>query len=172
MEGLLFRNREHWLAELAGRTDVAREAPVGDGKDDRFHRGFAVSAKMTAADFLEHGAALFAATPLEALQLEEFLIVNRTLEPTPADYPARVLESPLLERLRRLDLSWNGLGPEQAALIAASPRLRNLAIEAKGVTAAWVLALAERPTLRLCSLDLRASNSATRAQSRWRRGRG
>jgi hypothetical protein len=133
VESLLFRNRERWLAEL---PESAREAPTFE-EDARFQRGFAVSAKMTAADFLEQGDALFAATPLEALQLEELLVGPNTQRyrqdvsfasilkrpppapPAPADHTAQVLEAPLLERLRRLDLRFNNLGPEHAALIAA-----------------------------------------------------
>ena len=78
-------------------------------------RGFVYSARMAAIDFLDHGETLFARAPLTRLRLTRVDAVA-----------TRLFASPLLVKLRGLDLSRNHLDDEHVRVLAASRHLRTL----------------------------------------------
>jgi uncharacterized protein (TIGR02996 family) len=87
----------------------ARDEPV------RFRRGFAAWTSTTATRFLRHGEKLFAAAPIEGLQLRGL-----------ADLVPEVFASPLLARLHELDLNNNVLSGADVEALCASRSLGGL----------------------------------------------
>jgi uncharacterized protein (TIGR02996 family) len=81
----------------------------------RFLRGFVEQVRMTARDFLAHGAEVYARAPILHLDLVELAPLAR-----------EVFGSPLLGRIHSLRLTRNKLDDAAAESLAASPHLGNL----------------------------------------------
>jgi len=114
----------------------------------RFYRGFVGHVTLSARDFLERGARLYGLAPITEVALRGGVRENLDA----------IAASPLLARLRALDLAGQGIGDAGVARLAVSPHLRNLLainLEQNRLTANGVRALAESrgvPRLRLAGL--------------------
>jgi uncharacterized protein (TIGR02996 family) len=106
---LSLQHGPRWLADLPTLEGVewARE----------FVRGFVERARVaTAGAFRRHAEAMFAAIPLVSLGIR-FTQPGERWD---------LIDLPFLERLRELDLGFNGLAPEGVQLLVDSPRLVRL----------------------------------------------
>ena len=101
---LLTRNRAAWTAHLAGLVETVD-----------FRRGVPDSASVDAATFLERGEELFARLRVRRLSLRDA-----------APVMTKLAASPLLARVRELDLCNCDLGNGGVNLLARSPFLENL----------------------------------------------
>jgi uncharacterized protein (TIGR02996 family) len=111
-----------------------------------FRRGALAWAEFTLKDFLAHGQAVLDLTPVRRFRLHE------------AGDLGSLAASPLLARVRRLDLSVNGLDDRALAALGASPhlgRLEALALGENDFTTAGLARLLAAPSLgNLAKLDL------------------
>jgi uncharacterized protein (TIGR02996 family) len=107
---------EAWYAELPTLRGI---------KWTDFRRGFVESANVQVANsFLNAQEQIFAAAPINSLTFQ--LVKPQELE--------EVLASPLLRRLRKLNLSGNHIGDDGVELVAACPYLTGLkALELRNV---------------------------------------
>jgi uncharacterized protein (TIGR02996 family) len=179
VERLLAKNKEKWLAPLAGITTEVE-----------FARGFPDGITLSAEDFARKGEAAFAAAPtLRGLRVHPSIDGWDEMLTAPALGRARALDatnhrlgperirvlarSPLIGGLHRLGLGLNGVG-EAAHDIAGSPHLASL--RTLGLTACQVgnegVAAVLRGTFQagLRSLHLRANDvtdAAVAALARW-----
>lgn len=101
---LLAANRAEWTAHLAGLVESVD-----------FRRGVPDAASVDAATFLARGDELFRRLRVRRLSLRDA-----------APVMAKVFASPLLARVRELDLCNCDLGREGMGLLARSPFLQNL----------------------------------------------
>jgi uncharacterized protein (TIGR02996 family) len=101
------------LIEQHGAAWAASVAPLVSGY--RFHRGFVAEVTLTARDFLAHAPRLFAAAPIQHLNLRRV-----------AGDAAALFASPHLARIRSLELNQCGLDDDAMRLLAASPHLGEL----------------------------------------------
>jgi uncharacterized protein (TIGR02996 family) len=142
---LLARNRAAWTAHLAGLVV---------GVD--FRRGIPDSVTVDAGTFLERGEELFARLRVRRLRLLDAAAVL-----------PKLTASPLLDRVRELDLCGADLGNDGLRLLSASPHLKNLEaldLGFNGLSDAGVLALARASNLpNLCSLALNDNEGVTDA---------
>ena len=139
---LLDKHKDAWIAPLA---EVRGLKHVG------LMRGFPEWVRMAARDFLEQGERLYALAPIRHLTLED-------VQP----HARELFESPLLARIRSLDLRRKQLGDEGVRLLAASPHLRGLRwldVAGNGIGQAGLEALASSPNLA----DLRVLEFADNA---------
>ncbi len=113
----------------------------------RFYRGFVGHVTLSGRDFLERGARLYASEPITEVALRGGV----------RDLLDEIFASPLLGRLRALDLGGQGIGDAGAARLAASPHVGNLMavnLDGNRLTIAGLRALASSdtlPRLRLAS---------------------
>ncbi len=138
----LRKREEHLLAAHGqGWAGIARTAT----EEYTFRRGYVEEVRLTAAQFLAHGDALFATHPIRRIRFSGPL--------TP-----RVLASPLLARLSGLDLTGLRLGDAALRTILASPHLAGLTwleLDRCGLSDRGALDLAASPLLaRLTHLGL------------------
>lgn len=103
---LLAANRERWTEHL---RDLVLEAD--------FRRGVLDAVAVDAAAFLAKGEELFRRVAVRRVRLRDLTAVLEEL-----------LASPLLARVRELDLCDNALGNEGVRLAASSPHLRELEV--------------------------------------------
>jgi uncharacterized protein (TIGR02996 family) len=103
---LLDKHRDAWTKDVVAVPGVHWAA---------IRRGFPEHVEMSAADFLAHGDQLFARAPIRHLDLSEV-------------YPhaSSLFQSPLLRRIRSLNLRGTGLGDYDARALAASPHVDQL----------------------------------------------
>ncbi len=101
---LLTQNRAEWTAHLAGLVETVD-----------FRRGVPDSASVNAATFLERGEELFTRLRIRRLSLRDA-----------APVMAKLAASPLLARVRELDLCNCDLGNSGVNVLARSPFLENL----------------------------------------------
>jgi uncharacterized protein (TIGR02996 family) len=101
---LLARREMEWTGELK------KLVPAGV-----FRRGFVERVTLSARQFLEQGEQLFALAPIREVQLRDV-----------GDYLTPLFASPLLARLRGLDLSCRVLGERAIARLCDSPHLEGL----------------------------------------------
>lgn len=78
-------------------------------------RGLVALVELDGRTFLDHGAEIFACAPIQHLNLVETRPVFEA-----------IVDSPWLARVQTLDLTRNGLGDREAALLARSPAVRRL----------------------------------------------
>jgi uncharacterized protein (TIGR02996 family) len=123
-------HRDRWTAHLAGLgTDVTAD----------FDRGIPDAVSIDAADFLANGAELFRSGPVRKVQLRD---AARVLP--------QLVNSPLLARVRDLDLCGRDLGNGGVNLLVRSPHLagvRALDLGFNGLDDAGVRLLAKASTL-------------------------
>ena len=120
----------------------------------RFRRGFVEDVTLSADEFLERAAALYAVAPVLTVRLTQ---ATECIE--------ALMASSFLERLRALDLSHNKLRDHDAAIIASSPyigRLRWLDLSGNKIGESGIDALARAtrvalPELRYLGLWLNAA---------------
>jgi uncharacterized protein (TIGR02996 family) len=143
------RRREAALQSAHGRAWKS-ELPRLEGVRWRpyFHRGFLDAVDVSSwTAFTLYAQDAFAAAPLRGLLIRR---LNRPL--------ADILASPLLGRLRELDLRYGGIGPAGAAALADAAvlgRYTGLGLTRNGLGDGGVAALAGSPHLgRLRSLGL------------------
>ncbi len=154
---LLARHRNAWARELPEGITLDLLRPAGP-----FVRGLVDAVECTAETYIRGGLGFRHPIRSARLMLTEgvgdpgYDLRPDGLEaagPLPFE---RVVESPVAERLTGLDLRYQGLTPEQAAMIAASTHfrgLRELNLAANLIEAAGLKALAESARLpRLESL--------------------
>jgi uncharacterized protein (TIGR02996 family) len=103
---LLKKHKDAWAKDLAGVRGV---------KWIGFERGFPEHVHMSARDFVDHGAGLFARARIRHLDL---------LEVKP--HAAELFRSPLLGRIHTLWLWRADVGDDEVLALAASPHLGNL----------------------------------------------
>jgi uncharacterized protein (TIGR02996 family) len=101
---LLTRNRAAWTAHLAGLVEAVD-----------FRRGIPDSASVDAVTFLERGDELFRRLRVRRLGLRDAAAVL-----------PKLAASPLLARVRELDLCNCDLGPRGVEVLAKSPHLQSL----------------------------------------------
>jgi uncharacterized protein (TIGR02996 family) len=130
-----------------------------------FARGFVTRARVqSAALFLQHAAALFAAAPVQWVRIKDAI--------TPQD-AVGLAASPHLAGLRSLLLHNNAHGDDIFGPLANArlPRLEELWLSGNGITELGVAELADRDVLgTLTVLDLRddsLNDGSIRALSRW-----
>lgn len=120
----LSRNDVRSYTLFAGRADEglrkyavewALPCTALGGTHARFHRGFVELVRMPAPLFLRNGEALLATAPIRHLELSDVVPVAREL-----------FESPLLGRIRSLELERTGITDNEIRLIAQSTQLRSL----------------------------------------------
>jgi hypothetical protein len=114
----------------------------------RFYRGFTGHVTLSARDFLDRGERLYALAPITEVALRGGV----------REHLDAVAASPLLARLRAIDLAGQGIGDAGAARLASSPHLGNLIalnLEQNRLTANGVRALAAGalPRLRIAGLS-------------------
>lgn len=124
-------------------------APVSQWTSNQeFHRGFVECVRLSAVDFLTHGATLFATAPIRHVDLTDVRDVDESL-----------FDSPLLANLHSLRLDGGGLHDLHLQLLAVSAsvgQLRWLSADDNHFTAAAYAALAsstELPRLRWASFS-------------------
>jgi uncharacterized protein (TIGR02996 family) len=103
---LLEKHKDAWAKDVASIPGVRW---VG------FERGFPEHVHMSARDFLDHGAELFALAPIRHLDLLEPKLVA-----------AELFQSPLLARIHTLRMWRAELGDGEMSTLGASPCLANL----------------------------------------------
>jgi uncharacterized protein (TIGR02996 family) len=103
---LLEKHRDAWAKDAASVPGVKW---VG------FERGFPEHVRMSACDFLDHGAELFARAPIRHLDLVEA-----------RPHAARLFQSELLARIHTLRLWRSELEDGEVRALCASPHLANL----------------------------------------------
>jgi uncharacterized protein (TIGR02996 family) len=110
---LLKKYRARWLEPLKKQLPAALYLRVSRGV---FRRGFVEQVNLTPGLFLDWGEKLFGLQPITHLRLREVFL----------DRP-RILTSPLLARLRSLDLSREPVRVRGCDLLAGCPHLAGLA---------------------------------------------
>lgn len=135
---LLDRHHDDWL----GPVSLAR-------RHCRFERGFLDQVDLDAGSFLRHGEALFAHAPIRRLAFTDLRSSLQTQQ---------VIDSPLLDRVERLDLDHSGIGTwDLIKLFQVRPlsRLRSLSLNGVPVGHAGLQAVLRHPvSLRLRELEL------------------
>lgn len=127
---LLDEHKDAWVKPIASMQGVKW---VG------LMRGFPEYLRMSARDFLDHGARLHALAPIRHLSLDDVKPHAREL-----------FGSPLLARIRTLSLRKQQLGDEEARLLAGSQHVRSLRwldLAANAIGHAGLEALASSPNL-------------------------
>ncbi len=140
IDELLAAHDADWVAPLRERV-VAWE----------FARGFVEWVSLTGRQLLDGGQEVFRLAPL--LRRLTLLADGRQA--------AALAESPLLERVTRLEMRGRDLGDAGAAALAASPHLgglRELILHHCGVQTAGAVALARAPLTALTWLNLGAND--------------
>ena len=131
------RERERQLAEANEVRWAADLTPLVT--DWAFRGGVIDSVSVDAAQFLAHGAAIFALAPIRKVRLLP-----------PSEHLAEVVQSSILLHVRELDLTENSLGDRGPALLARSPHLGQLVALDLGFTdlgAVGLKILADSPAL-------------------------
>lgn len=145
---LLKRHKAVWLAPF---LPFARE--------DSFERGFVQALEVPARAFLGRAEAWFAETPLTRVKVTE--LHTWSAAAGHVSHVAELLSSPLLGRVRALDLEGRGLTAADLAPFAAQPDLsglRELALAYNGLRSEGATLLASMPQLaHLEVLDLRSN---------------
>jgi carbon storage regulator CsrA len=141
-QALLARHAKAWREHL---PPILRSEP--------FERGFVETARLTVAEFLDHAATIFAATPLRRLVIRAPSVFD-----VPGSSLAALVASPYLARLSGLDLVGLALGDDEVSHLAASPHLAGLStldLAHNQIGEAGARALAASPHLAdLLYLDL------------------
>jgi uncharacterized protein (TIGR02996 family) len=151
-------------AELANREQDLRRLHAAEWSrhlsdlvaDCDFRRGVLDSVVLDAAHFLVVGEELFERVPLRRVRLRK---CGAVLD--------RLIQSPLLARIRELDLCDNDLGNSGVKQLTASPHFKaldSLDLALNGIDDAGVKALARASSLPgMTSLSLSVNNSITSA---------
>jgi uncharacterized protein (TIGR02996 family) len=145
--GLKQREAELWEAHKDAWQAEAPKWP-GVSPGGHFVRGWPEWASCTGPGFVKHAAELARAIPLRVVRFEKLT----------ARQCVKLAASPVLARLRDLDLYSHKIGDEGARAIFASPHLGGLAslsLNSTEITSEAVEALASSPSIkRLRKLDL------------------
>jgi uncharacterized protein (TIGR02996 family) len=102
--------------ELHNKLQSRLTAPIASWiQSHQPDRGLVALVKMDGQTFIDHGADVFAAAPIQHLSLVDTKAVF-----------AQVMKNPILARVQTLSLENNGLGDAEAKLLADCPHLKHL----------------------------------------------